>query len=154
MLEYEVHSVCFDLWAEKIRSYWKFLGGGDCYVLLGEPNGYVILIPVKDPDTGKTVHGILVNRPRKIPEFRNILWHEMGHIRGGESDDPVENEFLADKWALDTALDKGYVRVAEEIILRCSNTMSGKNDSTYVEAARMILKQFMDFAQIIIDIHK
>lgn len=151
MLEYEVHSVCFDPWAEKIRKYWKFLGGGDSYVLLGKTNGYVILIPANDQYTGKTAHGILVDRPRRIPEFRNLLWHEMGHIRGGESKNLVENEFLADKWALETSLEKGYTRIAEEIILRCSGTISDNDDCVYVEAARMILKHFVDFSQIIVN---
>ena len=152
MDEYEVKSVCFEPWALKIRSYWKYLGGGDCYVLLGDGHGYVILIEKQNLLTGESAHGILVSEPKIISKFRNILWHEMGHLRSEQSDDLVVNEFNADKWAIETALEKGFTRVAEEVILRCVSHMSEDFiDKVYKLAAKKILSHFHEFAQSIVD---
>ena len=152
MENYEVYSVCFEPWAEKIRSYWKYLGGDECYVLLGFANGHVLLIPKLDPDTGKIVHGILLSEPTTIPCFRNLLWHEMGHLRGLTSDDPTAGEFHADEWAIESALKKGFVRIAEEVVVRCSSYISDESiSSVYKDAAKMILIRFNDFAQSIVD---
>ena len=143
MNNFKIKSVCFDPWAEKIRRYWKFLGGDECYILLGDTNSKIYLIPKKDQITKKKVYGLLFSKPVKIPEIRNILWHEMGHIKGKRSGNKVLKEFYADKWAIETASKKGFTNVVEEIILRCSDFCIDKNSNpTYSKAAVKIIRYF------------
>ena len=154
MIQYEVESVCFDPWAEKVRRYWRYLGGGDLYVLLGKPEGYVLLISQPHPVTGETIHGMLVSEPLILPEYRNLLWHEMGHLRGEQSDSPVDSEFLADKWAMDLALKKGFTLIAEEIILRCADFTGDESvNVVYRDAADKIITHFIDFAKSVLKKH-
>ena len=153
--DYELHSVCFDPWAEKIRRYWKFLGGGHCHVFLGKSKGYVLFIKRPHPETGEWINIILVEEPLKLPRYRSLIWHEIGHVFGESSDDPVEHEFNADRWAIDRALKRGFFKVAEEIILRCSGYCSNKSvNSTYRESSKKILCHFSDLCRTIVAKYK
>jgi hypothetical protein len=153
--DYKIDSVCSDPWAVKVRRYWKYLGGGDCCVLLGKSNGHVLLITTKNELTGDPVYGVLVEEPLVLPKHRSLVWHEMGHVRGVPSSDPVEHEFNADKWAIETAMKKGFSRVVEEIILRCSSYLSNdKVNEIYKASGRMVLLKFIDVCTQIIKDHK
>lgn len=144
---YEVDSVCNDPWAERISKYWKYLTGNRCYVLLGKTGDRIILLKKEDPETGKPVQAILFEAPIKYPKFRNFIWHEAGHFMGEKSEDPIEHEFLADKWAMDLALSKGFTRVAEEILLRCLSHCDKDVNPIYQASSKKILIHFMDFAK-------
>lgn len=150
MIKFKIESICHEPWTDKIRSYWRYLGGGYIHVLLGHAKGYVLLVRMVDESTGEQILGILVEEPKKISDFRNVLWHEMGHVVVGTDSDPVMNEFLADKWAIETAISKGFNKISEEIILRCASNIVDGSDEVYVKSAKMIISHFRDEAKRIL----
>jgi len=149
--EYTVDSVCTDPWAERISKYWKYLTGNRCIILLGKTGDSIILLKKEDPNTGRPIQGIVFEKPIEYPHFRNFIWHEAGHFVGEQSEDPIENEFLADKWAIDKALSKGFTKVAEEILLRCSAHCDMDIDPVYQQSSKKVLFHFADFAKSIIE---
>lgn len=151
---YEVKSICTDPWAERISKYWKYLTGKRCVILLGKTNDAIILLRREDPVTGEPIQGIVFENPIVYPYFRNFIWHEAGHLLGEKSEDPIENEFLADKWAIDLALLRGFTKVAEEILLRCVSNCGKEIGHVYRESSKKILVHYMDFAQSLIEKHK
>lgn len=148
---YEIISVCTDPWAERISKYWKYLTGNRCCVLLGKTGDSILLLRREHPETGIPIQGIVFENPIEYPYFRNFIWHEAGHFLGPRSDDPVEHEFLADKWAMDKALSKGFTKIAEEIILRCLFLSDNDNLPVYQQSSKKILIHFMDFAEYLIE---
>jgi len=155
-IKYEVKEVCFAPWAQKVMSYWRFIGKEECFVLLGksevnESEGQIVLIIRNDIKSKKKVFGLLFNKPMKLPSERNFLWHEMGHIKGKKSKSKILTEFYADKWAIDTAKKRGYKSIIEEILLRCAGFCKDEfADHFYRKAANKIIKHYQQDCQEII----
>jgi len=156
MIKYKVEKVCFEPWAEKVMSCWEFIGKEQCFVLLGESKvdekeAQVVLITRNDIRSKKKVYGLLFSKPLKLPSERNLLWHEMGHVKGKKSKNKVLSEFYADKWAIETAWERGFVTVVEEILLRCVEFCIDKSaDPSYKEAADKIIKHFQQYCKQIV----
>ncbi len=159
MIKYTVKKVCFDPWAKKVMNYWEFIGKEQCFVLLGESKvddseAQVVLITRTDIKSKKKVYGLLFNKPLKLPSERNLLWHEMGHVKGKKSKNKVLSEFYADKWAIETAWEKGFITVVEEILLRCVEFCSDEfADLSYKEAADKIIRHFQQYCREIVKKH-
>lgn len=136
-----------DNWISRFFSYWRFLGGGeiDLYFVPSMKSTVAII----ENDEGK-ITGIQVGEPLHLPKERNLLWHEMGHIQGEQSEDPVEKEFLADMWALEECDKRGFNRVKMEILSRCVDTvLSDSVGKHYKKAAAKILECSQDhFARL------
>ena len=149
--EYTVDSVCTDPWAERISRYWKYLTGNRCYVFLGKTGDAILLLRKDDPITGTPLQAMVFETPINYPYFRNFIWHEAGHLFGERSADPSEHEFLADKWAVENALARGFTRIAEEILLRCLSHCDDSMDPVYQKSSKMVLLHFSDFAKAMVD---
>ena len=151
----KIKSICTDEWAQRVQIYWYYLCRRHCTVLFGEGSGSIRLIRKKDPETGLQRLALLFTEPLELPKERNYLWHEMGHLLGERSKDPVLNEFYADKYAMDTALSRGCHKVAEEIVLRCVDTIeSDKSVDVYKEAAKLVLHNYQQYCWDVVNSFK
>ena len=148
----KVDSVCVDDWARRVQSYWRYLGCGYCTVLLGPGSNSIRLIRKKVPETGLIAVALLFTEPLELPRERNYLWHEMGHLLGEQSKNPVLNEFFADRYAMETAISRSCTRVVEEIIFRCVDAIRAKKrGETYREAARVTVKYYQQYCRRIVE---
>lgn len=139
-MEYHVTEVCFEPWALKVSNYWSFVGKcKPCYVLLGECKDVEILMIEKSNE-----YGLLFNEPAKFPSVRNLIWHEVGHSKNKKASNSVQDEFLADKWAIEEALSRGYNKIVEEILFRCFHFYCTDDSYTYTESAKQIICTFND----------
>ena len=142
-IEYNVIEVCSDPWAQQVSRYWSFVGKlKPCYVLLGTCDLAEILLIGKESSHEGQVYGLLFNNPAKFPKIRNFIWHEVGHIKSQKTDDPVECEFSADKWAVEESVKRGYWRIVDEIIFRCLDFLSLEEDSVYFKSSKRIISHF------------
>jgi len=142
MIEYSVSEVCFKPWAEKVRRYWSFVGKcPPCFVLLGKCEYAQILLLERRVEQERA-YGLLFNKPVRVIKIRNLIWHEVGHIKSSRIDDPIDTEFFADKWAVEESERRGYKKVTEEIVFRCLDFLSLEEGDTYLESSKKLLSHF------------
>ena len=142
--EYSVTEVCQNEWSNKISKYWKYIGKvKPCYVLLGQSDSYILLL--NKEFNGEMHQALLFNEPFDLKKNRNYIWHEMGHLKCGKVKDIIENEFLADKWAIEESYSRGFINITKEILIRCKYyIVNGCKSEHYVDASKKILDYYSD----------
>lgn len=124
-----------EAWTKKrLEKYCKFLTGKNIKVLLNKMRMYCARVHVGCD--------IIEFNPNKIIKF--IIWHECGHMVCNHETISVKNEVDATMWSVLKALQRGYYRVAMNIVDNMNHCGWRKNDM-YEVARKEILKQVEDY---------
>lgn len=81
--------------------------------------------------------------PDKITKV--IIWHECGHIVCDHDTVGIESEIDATMWSFLTALQRGYYRMAIDIVDDTRTHSGWFKNKMYKTARRKILNQFKDY---------
>lgn len=89
-----------------------------------------------------------------LQDWKTYIWHEMGHIKMGcyNSKRCVEEEVIAESWALFEMCKRGYTKLYKKAIHRIRSwdtdfTYSDMNQRPYKKAAKIILTLFGELDQ-------